>query len=369
LNERCSARPDDLYRGANEIEAVIAELRRQLASFDLAMEFFVLRTHGFFAALRWSDPLWALVRELDALATFTGSIGSAFEAAGGRGVAGRSTLIATDASTIDGWRTSTSWQPSKQLKRGTANAWTEAVFGPHCVSWGDAGYEGAGFISGPDGRRYPLVAPHVVRDGRTYNADDGARPGQPSVLDLDGRDPGWMTIHEQIGVERWRDAPGVAGRILAGIGASAAGSPGGSTEDDVRAVVITPGRRPTLSESLVPSAAPAPNPPVYMPPAPPVPPPNKPDVEYPLGQTSVPAGAMNLAPVVLDGLVGAAHADLGSYDAYDIVFQENNDGRIRALYQRVFVGFDASSGAELSSVYVTGPERNDQVPIEYAPAK
>ena len=103
--------------------------------------------------------------------------------------------------------------------------------------------------------------------------------------------------------------------------------------------------------------------------APPVPPPNKPDLEYPLGQTSVAAGAMNLAPVVLDGLAGAAHADLGSYDAYDIVFQENSDGRIRALYQRVFVGFDASGEAELSSVYVTGPERNDQVPIEYAPPR
>jgi hypothetical protein len=368
MSPRCSARPDDLYRVANDIEAVIAELRRQLASFDLAIEFFVLRTHGFFAALRWSDPLWALVRELDSLAQFTGSVGAAFEAAGGRGTAGRATVITTEVSTIDGWRSSASWQPAKQLEHGTGNAWAEAVFGPRCVSWGDAGYEGAGFISGPDGRHYPLVAPHVVRDGTTYNADDGARSGQPSVLDLDGRDPGWMTIREQIGVERWRDAPGVAGRILAGVGASAAGSPLGSTENDVRAVVIAPGRRPTLGKSLVPSAAPAASPPVYMPPAPPVPPPNKPDLEYPLGQTSVAAGGMNLAPVVLDGLVGAAHADLGLYDAYDIVFQENSDGRIRALYQRVFVGFDASGNAELSSVYVTGPDRNDQVPIEYAPA-
>jgi len=76
---------------------------------------------------------------------------------------------------------------------------------------------------------------------------------------------------------------------------------------------------------------------------------------------------MTLAPVVLDGLVGAARADLGSHDAYDIVLQENEDGRIRALYRRVFVGFDSSGDATLSSVYVTGPERNDQVRITYAP--
>ncbi len=243
------------------------------------------------------------------------------------------------------------------------------MFGPRCVSFGDAGYEGAGFIRGPDDRRYPLIAPHVMREGKTYNADDGVRPGEPSVLDLDGRDPGWTTIHEQIGVERWRDEPGAAGRILAGLGASAAGPPAGSTEDDVRAVVINPGRKPTLGKSLAPSAARSASPPLYMPSAPPVPPPNKPDLEYPLGQTSVAAGAMNLAPVVVDGLVGAARADLGSYDAYDIVFQENRDGRIRALYQRVFVGFEASGEAQLSSVYVTGPERNDQVPIAYAPSK
>jgi hypothetical protein len=241
------------------------------------------------------------------------------------------------------------------------------VFGARCVSWGDAGYQGSGFIVGPDGRSYALVAPHVMRNGTVYNADDGLRPGAPSVLDLDGRDPGWTTVYEQIGVERWRDEPGIAGRILTGIGSTAAGPPIGSTSDDVDAVVLTPGRAPSLGRRISPAPGPEPAPPVYVPPAPAVPPPNAPDLAYPTGQTSVAAGAMNIAPVVLDGLVGVARADLGSHDAYDIVLQENSDGRLRALYRRVFVGFDERGEPELSSVYVTGPERNDQVPITYAP--
>jgi hypothetical protein len=121
-----------------------------------------------------------------------------------------------------------------------------------------------------------------------------------------------------------------------------------------------------LSRDLSPSPTPGVAPPVYTPPAPPVPPPNAPEVEYPAGQSSVAAGAMNIAPVVVNGFAGAAGADLGSHDAYDIVLQENDDGRIRALYRRVFVGFDSAGEPELSSVYVTGPERNDQVPITYA---
>jgi hypothetical protein len=363
----CSARPDDLLRCANEAEHVASALRGCLAAFDRAMEYFVFRTHGLFAALRWSDPLWSVVNDLEDLSSWVAGIGSAFEAAGGRGAAGRVDVVTSDAATIDAWSGRSSWRPVSALEHGTRSAWAAAVFGPRCISWDDAGYEGAGFIVGPDRRAYPLVAPHVVRHGRVYNADDGTEPGRPSVLDLDGRDPGWRTVYEQIGVERWRDDPGAVGRLLTGIGSSAAGPPVGSTASDVDAVLIAPGRAPVLSRAIAPTTRPDHAPPIYAPPAPPVPPPNAPDLEYPVGQASVAAGAMNLAPVVLDGIVGAARADLGSHDAYDIVLQANNDGRIRALYRRVFVGFDRSDEPELSSVYVTGPERNDQVRINYAP--
>jgi hypothetical protein len=194
-------------------------------------------------------------------------------------------------------------------------------------------------------------------------------PGHASVLELDGRDPGWTTVYEQIGVERWRDAPSLAGRILSGVGAAAAGPPRGSTQTDVRSVILRAGFAPTFSTDVTPRTAPAASPPVYTPPAPPAPPPNAPDTRYPVGQTSIAAGGMNLAPVILDGFVGGASADLGSHDAYDVVLQQNTDGRVRALYRRVFVGFDDEGEPTLSSVYVTGPDRNDQVPITYAPSR
>ncbi|HEY2815454.1 MAG TPA: hypothetical protein VGJ03_18475 [Acidimicrobiales bacterium] len=364
---RCSARPDALLDCASETELIVSELRGALIAFDNTVESFVFRAHGLFAALTWTDPLWSVVRALEDLADTVAAIAMAFEAAGGRGASGRSDLISSDAATIDRWVTSASWRPTNNLQPGMAGAWAAAALGAYCHSQGDAGYDGSGFLIGPDGRSYPLVAPHVTRDGHRVNADDHLVAGQPSVLDLDGRDPGWSTIYEQIGVERWRDEPGVGGRLLAAIGSTAAGPPTGSTEQDVDAVAIAPGQAPTLRRQLTPTPVPQPSPPVYAPNAPVVPPPNVPDVLYPNGQTSIAANGMNIGPVVIDGLIGFAHADLGSHDAYDVVFQSNRDGRIRALYRRVFVGFDDSGDAELDSVYVTGPERNDQVPIVYAP--
>jgi hypothetical protein len=366
---RCAARPDDLLACANETDQIAAALRAAIAAFDRAIEYFVYRTHGLFAALRWSDPLWSVVNELEDLASSVAAIAFAFEAAGGRGASARRSIVTSDADAIDGWMRATSWRPSGQLEEGTRSGWSRAVYGPHCVSWGDAGYRGSGFLLGPDGRRYPLVAPYVTRDGHVFNADDDLREGQPSVLDLDGRDPGWTTIYEQIDTERWRDAPSAMERVLAGVGSTAAGAPIGSTGEDVDAVVLTPGHAPVLRRSLYPQPRPEPSPPVYTPPAPQDPPPNMPGLEYPIGRTSVAAGGMNLAPVVLTGLVGAARADLGSHDAYDVVLQQNTDGRIRALYRRVFVGFDASGAPTLQSVYVTGKERNDQEPIAYAPRR
>jgi hypothetical protein len=367
MTARCSARPDDLYRGANELDHIASALRRSVSAFDRVIEHYEWHTRGLFAALRSSDPLWTVLNELDDLSTWLAGVGGAFETAGRGTGAGRSAMVTVDATTIDAWIGRSSWRPAGALERIDRSAWAAAVFGPRCVSWGDAGYEGEGFIAGPDGRSYPLVAPRVTRDSRQFNADDGVRPGEPGVLELDGRDPGWRTIYEQIGEERWRDEPSVGDRILAGIGSTAAGSPTGSTASDVAAVVLAPGRAPVMGRDLPSPPAPGVAPQTYTPPAPPDPPPNMPGLEYPAGQTSVAAGAMDIAPMVLNGFVGAARADLGSHDAYDIVLQENDDGRIRALYRRVFVGFDPAGEPELRSVYVTGPERNDQVPITYAP--
>src|SRR5581483_4345006 len=125
------------------------------------------------------------------------------------------------------------------VRAGGRGEWLRA-FDERCRSFTDAGYRGGGFIVGPDGRTYPLVAPFVVRDGREYQADDELRPGAPSVLDLDGRDPGWTTIDEHIGIERWRDAPDTWARVWSAIGSTVGGRPNGSDQRDVEALVIVP---------------------------------------------------------------------------------------------------------------------------------
>ena len=48
-------------------------------------------------------------------------------------------------------------------------------------------------------------------------------------------------------------------------------------------------------------------------------------------------------------------------------FQQNADGRVRALYKRVYVAFDDDGKPYAESVWVIGPENNDHVVINYAP--
>src|SRR5207302_1211288 len=130
---------------------------------------------------------------------------------------------------------------------GSPHDWLDAITGRACEAFTGAGYLGTGFLAGPDGRRYPLVAPWVVRDGVTYQADAAGAPDRLGVLDLDGRDRGWTTVAELTGVERWRSQPGVLDRALIGIGSTAAGPPRGSDEADVRRVVLVPFGAPVLA--------------------------------------------------------------------------------------------------------------------------
>jgi hypothetical protein len=205
----------------------------------------------------------------------------------------------------------------------------------------------------------------VERDRVVYNADNARLANQPSVLDLDGRDPGWTTIYEKIGVERWRDAPDVLGRVLSGFGSTVGGRPNGSSERDVRQLMLRPGMAPMFRSK--PDRSPEePTPPPYMvPAAPDFAPPDWPDTMYPGANTGT--AVANGVPILIEGVGGAVMADSGSHAAYDVTFQKNTDGRTRALYRRVFVGFDDAGNAHPRSVWVRGPENNDHVVINYAP--
>jgi hypothetical protein len=337
VSETCSARPAALVAYAHEAGSIADALRRELAIFD--------------ADVPVPHPWWDVAFALADLASWTGEVGWAFAMAGGSAdPSTRTTAIAVSRAAVDGWLANEQWQPTGQLGTGNPEDWALAAFGRNCKAYANGGYLGhSGFIVGPDGERYPLVAPWVQRGDERFQADDDRAAGAPSVLDLDGRDPGWTTVYERTGVERWRGDPGFWGRLATGIGSTAAGPPTGSAPDDVERVVIAPGLAPTFLDPGIAAPPIAPGP----------------------AQTNAPEeysnqDAGNAAVVGVDFLAGVADADAGSYDAYDVVFQTNADGRTRALYRRVFVGFDDSGDPSTTSVWITGPERNDQVPITYA---
>ena len=364
----CSARPGDLLEYTRGAGDVISQLRSELVALDVVLEDFLFASGGWLGWFKehdYSDPIWTAVVDLDELASWVAHVSWAFATAGG-GVDINSTDVVTATTlAVAAELAPVEWNPSKHLRAATPGDWLRA-FNPFCRGYQPgAGYRGSGFIEGPDGRLYPLVAPFVRRAGVEYHADDGLVPGQPSVLELDGSDPGWTTLWEDLGVERWREEPAAWQKVLIGVGTTVGGRPMGSTEGDVEKLVLVPGAAPAFG--FVPDQSPTePTPPPYIEPtAPEFAPPNQPDTVYP-GNNAPAAGASGVA-MLIEGAGGALMTDLGSFDAYDVVFQQNAAGEVRALYKRVYVGFDDAGKPYADSVWVTGAENNDRVLINYAP--
>jgi len=321
------------------VEELVHDLRAELRSFDAYTGWL----SGF------DDPLSEMAFELDDLASWVAHVAWAFATAGAAGDLMTDRVVAVDANAVDFVLGRADWHPSSHLRAGANGEWLRAVE-PQCGVFAGAGYRGSGFLVGRDGRSYPLVAPYVERGGVRYDADDGVEPGATSVDDLDGRDPGWTTIDEVIGVERWRDV-GSFDRVMAGVGSTVAGRPFGSSERDVAELVIRPGMAPYFTDALD-RPPPEPAPPAYLSP-------------YPSHSRA--SGVADSLSIAVDGLGGAIDADQGSFAAFDVAFQVNADGRTRALYKRVYVGFDDDGTARPQSVWVTGPETNDHTAINYAP--
>ncbi|MGI9157708.1 MAG: WXG100 family type VII secretion target, partial [Marmoricola sp.] len=116
-------------------------------------------------------------------------------------------------------------EPWPAMARGSDSIWTALVTqgdlrcfpGAVVPEGGDpdgsgTGYYGGGFVSGPDGRRYPLVVPQVVRDGSPYRADGNWQT--PPVRDLAGLDPGWHQVGAAAGVAEFGARASTATKIL-----------------------------------------------------------------------------------------------------------------------------------------------------------
>ncbi|MEY2420899.1 MAG: hypothetical protein QOI95_966 [Acidimicrobiaceae bacterium] len=365
----CSARPADLLEYTRETGDVIWQLRNGLVTFDAAVEEYLSASGGWLIGLikklGYRDPLWNAVVDLDDLSSWVSHVAWAFAMAGAGGDIHSTDLVSTSTLAVGSWLDPVEWKPAAHVRPGQPGDWLRA-FNPLCRGYQDgAGYRGSGFIQGPDGRLYPLVAPFVTRDGTEYNADNGLAPGQTSVLELDGSDQGWTTVWESIGVERWREDPGVWDKVWMGVGSTVGGRPSGSAESDVEKLVLMPGMAPWFG---APADRPPeePTPPPYMvPAAPDYAPPGQPDTMYPGSVAG--AAVSGGVPMLIEGFGGGLMADLGSFDAFDVTFQENAAGDVRALYKRVYVGFDDAGEPYADSVWVTGPENNDHVLINYAP--
>lgn len=347
MSEPVSARPELLRRYPSETGDLLGRLRARAAVLRDALERVrrgCLEPPIPMAPL--GDELAGAVMLLEDLHAFVARVADAFAAAGTAGADG---VIRTSDDRIAVGPVE--WTPIGQVYEDTYQRWYDAVWRGKDRCNSSFGYLGHnGFIIGPDGRRYPLVAPFVERDGVRYQADGTNHVG-PSVLDLAGNDPGWRTVEVRSGVERHREEPSVFERVMVGVGTGVAGYEPRSRLGDVQRVTLRPGEEPTFQEQ-------------------PVARPGGPD-PIALDNTPVPGVAPNLvllAPAAGDLVVGALSADEGAHDAYQVVFQENDDGRVRALYTRVDVTPPDAKRPwwELTGSYVTGDDINaDRTIIRY----
>lgn len=176
--------------------------------------------------------------------------------------------------------------------------WNEAV-GHEGATVAD--YEGGGFVIGPDGRSYPIVIPTVTTGAGTFTADAWTAAGQPSVAELGGEDEGWQVIGYAAGDEQIQASAGVADYVLGGLAASGGLVQPALPTEGLAYIVMSPNGPPRLSATppTLPTTA------------------NTPDAD------GVPLIAADVATLALN-------LDNGTQRAFQVVLEQNDDGRVRA---------------------------------------
>ncbi|MQA78533.1 MAG: hypothetical protein GEV10_08650 [Streptosporangiales bacterium] len=223
-----------------------------------------------------------------------------------------------------------SWTPDGNVVSGTAGAWDLAVLlGAPCLPGGVA-YTGGGFLVGPDGKEYPVVTPQYAGKGGELS---GHGPGAET---LGGLDTGWQTLATYTGYDQLGEplSTAEAGMVIAGAIAGAQYQPYTTVNASATQSLV-------LDEYGYPVAV------ADTPPGSTAQPPGVPASTYTYvvtdgkGQPQVgsytapgmPGG--NLVAVgtnVAEGLAAVDQADANSYYTYQVEFQQNTDGRVRAIY-------------------------------------
>ncbi|GAA4700795.1 hypothetical protein [Nocardioides conyzicola] len=231
-----------------------------------------------------------------------------------------------------------SWDPMDAFRSGDREDWLrqvglEACF-PALYSGDDdlpedgrlSGYQGGGFIEGPDGRMYPLVAPQVMIDGHPYGADSD--PGAPRIQDLNGSDDGWHLIGRHSGYDQLDEVHG-SDKVAVVLGGVAGGdmSPAGDLirrTDLAGDLHLNDAGFPTLDGGHTSHALPE------LPEDASV----EADADLPgvnpdrVGRIG---GGLDLAISGTEGFLAAQGIDDNAHHAYVVSLEQNDDGRIRAL--------------------------------------
>jgi hypothetical protein len=233
----------------------------------------------------------------------------------------------------------TDWQPWPAMSRGSDGAWARmvllgacmpgAVLGAHDdADDGGTGYYGGGFVTGPDGRRYPLVVPQVLRSGALHRTN--ADFGDPLVEDLAGTDHGWHQVGSNRGIGRFGEPMALAEKLVIGVAAGSGGAPGTGTGLRRRndrlpglrtdglgsASVTTPGAARTRTPGRVEED------PRALPPDPP---------GVHTDRAELVGGAVTLVADAAAAAVLVEHLDDNLTHGYTLALQQNEDGRRRAL--------------------------------------
>ena len=276
-----------------------------------------------------------------------------------------------------------------------AAEWHAAITPPGCGSFGTGRYySGGGAMRGPDGRLYPLVVPHlVVDDEHHYTIDADAAPNTPTVASLGGADSGWTMVAYRTGVERLFSEPSMIEEVLVGLAVGTGLEIGAAISDDQLAGVhLRAGRRASFLGTFRPSAPvdvsgaaalESPAPMVWL-------------VvdgragQYPidelvdrgaaagdlasvprarhtsLGRFNTADNALTLMTGAMSGFVAARDLDEGRHRAYEVMFEEHADGRLRARVQ-TFTLEQGPNGAALHGWHLFVDEHGElrQSPVSY----
>lgn len=234
-----------------------------------------------------------------------------------------------------------SWDPTENVGKGSATDWDLAVLlGAPCLP---SAYTGGGFLVGPDGRTYPIV---------TVDPDDQTA----AALDT-----GWQTLGTYTDYQQLEDPLSTADNILIAIGAAAGASyapyatvnPSATKElaNDLQAPVEeTSSANPGLPSSVPESSY------TYVV----TDGKGKPQVETYTPPSSTIGAGLEVATNVVDAGSALAQADANTHYTYQVEFQQNTDGRVRAVYTAYQV-IDGPDGQYVQTYDVSLGENGDPV--------